>query len=137
MMSDGTWTTHLPLDGKVRQITLGMSTLCPVWKRTPFRGALENLKLEGVKRSEIDEEYNEPSSGVKVGWLTPLAIYKKREWIYQLTGQVERLANATRKEFKDLNLQLQKTSKMALQNRMPLDMLFLKEQRVCGYTFRI
>ncbi|XP_055648591.1 uncharacterized protein LOC129783006 [Falco peregrinus] len=29
-LSDGTWTTHLPLDGKVKQITLGMPTLCPI-----------------------------------------------------------------------------------------------------------
>ena len=39
-MSDGTWTTDLPLDGKVRQITLGMPTLCPIWKKAPFRGTL-------------------------------------------------------------------------------------------------
>lgn len=45
-MSDGTWTTHLPVDGKVRQITLGMPTLCPIWKKPPFRVALENLKME-------------------------------------------------------------------------------------------
>ena len=43
-LSDGTWTTQLPLDGKVRQVTLGMPTLCPIWKKSPFRGLLENLK---------------------------------------------------------------------------------------------
>lgn len=32
-MSDSTWTTHLPLDGKVKQITLGMPTLGPIWKK--------------------------------------------------------------------------------------------------------
>lgn len=56
-----------------------MLTPCPTWKRTHFIGALENLKLERVKRSEIDEQWNEPSTGVKFGWaleplLTPLAI---------------------------------------------------------------
>ena len=39
----------------------------------------------------------------------------------------------TRKGFKQLNLQLQATSRMTLQNRMALDMLLLKEHGVCGY----
>ncbi|XP_040977460.1 uncharacterized protein LOC121232958 [Aquila chrysaetos chrysaetos] len=137
-MSDGTWTTHLPLDGKVKQITLGMPTLCPIWKKSPFKGSLENLKLERAKKSEIDDEWNEPSTGVRISWalkslLTPLAIYRNRDWLYQLTGQVEKLANVTRKGFRDLNIQLQATSKMTLQNRMALDMLLLKEHGVCGY----
>ena len=33
----------------------------------------------------------------------------------------------------ELNLQLQATSRMTLQNRMALDMLLLKEHGVCGY----
>ena len=37
---------HLPLDGKVKQITLGMPTLCPIWKKSPFKGSLENLELK-------------------------------------------------------------------------------------------
>ena len=75
---------------------------------------------------------------MKTGWaleslLTPLAPYRNREWICQLTGQVERLANVTRKGFKDLNLEFQANSRMTLQNRMALDMLLLKEHGVCGY----
>lgn len=63
---------------------------------------------------------------MKIGWaleslLIPLATYRNREWIYQITGQVERLANVTR------------TLRMTLQNRMALDMLLLKEHGVCGY----
>jgi len=41
-MSDGTWSTHLLV--KVKQITLGMPTLHPIWKKTPFKGNSENLK---------------------------------------------------------------------------------------------
>lgn len=28
--SDGTWTTHLLVDEKVKEITLGLPTLCPI-----------------------------------------------------------------------------------------------------------
>lgn len=84
--SDGTWTTPLPLDGKVKQITSGMPTLCPIGKKTPFKGTVENLQLEWVRRSEMDEGWNEPSPGVEVGWaleclLSPLVIYRNKEWI--------------------------------------------------------
>ena len=65
--------------------------------------------------------------------MNPIASYRNREWLYQLTGQVEKLANVTRKGFKELNVQLQATSRMTLQNRMALDMLLLKEHGVCGY----
>ena len=34
---------------------------------------------------------------------------------------------------RDLNLQLQATTKMTLQNRMALDILLIKEHGVCGY----
>ncbi|XP_055650001.1 uncharacterized protein LOC129783700 [Falco peregrinus] len=138
-LSDGTWTTHLPLDGKVKQITLGMPTLCPIWKKSPFRGSLESLKLKLTKRSETDDDtWNEPSTGVKIGWaleslLNPIASYRNREWLYQLTGQVEKLTNVTKKRFKELNIQLQATSKITLQNRMTLDMLLLKEHGACVY----
>ncbi|XP_056217422.1 uncharacterized protein LOC130159631 [Falco biarmicus] len=137
-LSDGTWTTHLPLDGKVKQITLGMPTLCPIWKKSPFKGSLENLELKRIKRSGIsDDIWNEPSTGVKIGWaleslLNPIASYRNRAWLYHLTGQVEKLANVTKKGFKELNIQLQATSRMTLQNRMALDMLLLKEHGVCG-----
>ena len=65
--------------------------------------------------------------------MNPIASYRNREWLYQLTGQVEKLANVTRKGFKELNIQLQATSRMTLQNRMALDMLLLKQHGVCAY----
>ncbi|XP_062475501.1 uncharacterized protein LOC134164094 [Pezoporus occidentalis] len=43
--SDGTWTTHLSMEGPVREITLGLPTLCPIWKKSPFRGKLETLQI--------------------------------------------------------------------------------------------
>jgi len=140
VMSDGTWSTHLPYHRKVKQITLGIPTLCPIWKKSAFKGNSENLKLLRTKTSEVeeDENWNEPSTGVKIGWaleslLTPLSTYRNKAWLYKLTGQVEKLANVTRKGFRQLNLQLQATSRMTLQNRMALDMLLLKEHGVCGY----
>lgn len=56
-----------------------MPTLCPIGKKSPLRGTVENLQLEWVKRSEMDEGWNEPSPGVKVTrvlecLLTPLVI---------------------------------------------------------------
>lgn len=85
-MRDGTWTTPLPLDSKEKQITLGTPALCPIGKKAPFRGRVENLLLECVRRSKMDKGWNEPSSGVKVSWaleclLTPLVIHRNKEWI--------------------------------------------------------
>lgn len=31
--SDGTWTTHLAMNGPVKEITMGLPTLCPIWKK--------------------------------------------------------------------------------------------------------
>lgn len=46
---------------------------------------------------------------------------------------MEKLANEIRQGFKDLNLQLQATSRMTLKHRIALDMLLLNEHGVCGY----
>nr|XP_013806805.1 PREDICTED: uncharacterized protein LOC106491697 [Apteryx mantelli mantelli] len=135
--SDGQWTTHLPLDGLVTEITLGLPTLCPIWKKAPFKGRLENLWI--MKREiKDDDDWQEPSSGVKLGWaleslFAPISTYRNREMLYRLLGQTERLARVTKEGFKEINLQLQATTKMTLQNRMALDMLLLKEHGVCGY----
>lgn len=53
-------------------------------------------------------------------------------WLYNLTGQMEVLANATKTGLQDVNLQLQATSKLTLQNRLALDLLLLHEHGVCG-----
>uniref|UniRef100_A0A8B9T3C6 ribonuclease H n=1 Tax=Anas platyrhynchos TaxID=8839 RepID=A0A8B9T3C6_ANAPL len=131
--SDGTWTTHLSLDGPVKEITLGLPTLCPLWKKS-------SLIRRRTKRevSEENDEWQEPSTGIRFGWMAeslfaPIASYHNRELIYNLMGQVHRLASITRKGFKDLNIQLQATTGMTLQNRLALDMLLLKEHGVCGY----
>lgn len=58
---------------------------------------------------------------------------RNREMLYILMAQVDRLAMVTRKGLKGLNLQLQTTTKMTLQNRMALDTLLIKEHGVCGY----
>ncbi|RMC19663.1 hypothetical protein DUI87_03226 [Hirundo rustica rustica] len=100
------------------------------------------MKADEVRtRREVpdqDETWQEPSSGVKFGWaleslLSPVANYRNREMLYKLTGQVDRLARVTREGFKELNMQLQATTKMTVQNRLALDMLLLKEHGVCGF----
>ncbi|XP_059347666.1 uncharacterized protein LOC132086202 [Ammospiza nelsoni] len=140
--SDGTWTTYLPVDGKVKEITLGLPTLCPIWKKSPFNGKHELLQIrarrEVLDNENPDDTWQEPSSGVKFGWALeslfgPIANYKSREMLYKLTGQVGRLATVTREGFKELNIQFQATTKMTLQNRLALDMLLLKEHGVCGF----
>ncbi|XP_053935940.1 uncharacterized protein LOC128853667 [Cuculus canorus] len=138
--SDGTWTTHLPVTGKVKEITLGLPTLCPIWKRSPFKGKLETLQINRIKRDiKEDDTWQKPSTGVKVGWAleslfaAPVATYRNRDMIYKLIGQTERLARVTKKGFRDLNMQLKATTKMTLQNRRALDILLLKEHGVCGY----
>lgn len=140
--SDGTWTTHLPVDGKVREFTLGLPTSRPIWKRSPFNGKRELLQIR-TRREVLDDEnqdetWQEPSTGVKLGWALeslfgPIANYQNREMMYRLKGQVERLARVTQEGFKELNVQLQATTKMTLQNRLALDMLLLKEHEVCGF----
>ncbi|TRZ06748.1 hypothetical protein HGM15179_020354 [Zosterops borbonicus] len=70
--SDGTWMTHLPVDGEVKEITMGLLTLCPIWKTSPFNGSHELLQIR-AKRDVPDSEnqddtWQEPSSGVKLGW---------------------------------------------------------------------
>lgn len=54
-------------------------------------------------------------------------------WLYNLSGQIELLANTTRTGLQDLNTQVPTASKTALQNRLSLDLLLLHDNRVCGY----
>lgn len=137
VLGHGQWTTHLSLDGSVTQITLGVPTLCLYWKQNRL------IQRKGLQKREesLEEQWHEPSSGVQFGWILeslfpPVATYRNREMLSNLLGQTERLAAATKKGFKDLNLQLQATSRMTLQNRMALDLILLKEHGVCGYLSR-
>ncbi|XP_050839626.1 uncharacterized protein LOC127060434 [Serinus canaria] len=140
VMGHGQWTTHLPLDGPVTQVTLGVPTLCPLWKQSKLKasGTRKKREIDDLNLLGDEDQWHEPDSGVKFGWaleslFAPVATYRNREMLFKLLGQTERLALATRRGFKDLNLQLQATSRMTLQNRMALDMLLLKEHGVCGY----
>lgn len=103
---------------------------------------METLQISRAKRSleegEDEDTWHEPSDGVKFSWaleslFAQVATYRNREMIYKLTGQVSRLARATKEGFRDLNIQLQSTTKMVLQNRLALDTLLLKEHGVCGF----
>lgn len=108
--SDGTWTTYLPVDGKVKEITLGLPTLCPIWIKSPFNRKHELLQIrarrEVLDNENPDDTWQEPSSRVKFRWaleslLGPIANYQSREMLYKLTGQVDRLARVTREGFKN------------------------------------
>ncbi|RMC12173.1 hypothetical protein DUI87_11309 [Hirundo rustica rustica] len=140
VMGHGLWTTHMPIDGAVTQITLGVPTLCPFWKTSKLqeKELVSRKKREIEDDASIQEDWHEPDDGVKVGWMleslfAPISSYRNRERLYRLLGQTERLAATTKKGFRDLNLQLQATTRMTLQNRMALDLLLLKEHGVCGY----
>lgn len=145
VMGHGHWTTHMPVDGPTTQITLGVPTLCPFWKSTKLTASEIQMRHKRDISQEIGdigleegEDWHEPSSGVKFGWVleslfAQISSYRNREMLYKLLGQTERLAAVTKKGFKDLNLQLQATSTMTIQNRMALDMILLKEHGVCGY----
>ncbi|RMC09694.1 hypothetical protein DUI87_13480 [Hirundo rustica rustica] len=140
VMGHGLWTTHMPIYGAVTQITLGVPTLCPFWKTSKLqeKELVSRKKREIEDDASIQEDWHEPDDGVKVGWMleslfAPISSYRNREMLYRLLGQTERLAATTKKGFRDLNLQLQATTRMTLQNRMALDLLLLKEHGVCGY----
>lgn len=145
VMGHGQWTTHMPINGPVTQITLGVPTLCPLWKQSKLtqREIQSRTKRETNEVAEElglgdEDEWHEPSSGVKFGWVleslfAQISTYRNREMLYKLLGQTERLAAVTKKGFRDLNLQLQATTRMTVQNIMTLDLLLLKEHGVCGY----
>ncbi|RMC11006.1 hypothetical protein DUI87_12198 [Hirundo rustica rustica] len=60
------------------------------------------------------------------------AQWKERE-LLSPQGQVDGLARDTQEGFKEVNVQLQATTKMTLQNQLALDMLLLKKHGVCGF----
>lgn len=74
-----------------------------------------------------------------MGWILEsifspqISSFSNRVWLNNLTGQIEVLANATKIGLHDLNVQLQATSRMTLQNRLALDLMLLHENGVCGY----
>lgn len=130
--SSGEWHTHAPLTGPIREWTLGMLTLCPLWRKEP-------LHPHPWLRVKRDSEWKRPSSGVQIGWtlesifLPGVSALENKIAIYNLTYQTESLANATQKGLQDLNTQLQATSKMVLQHRLALDFMLVKAHGLCGY----
>ncbi|XP_050196620.1 uncharacterized protein LOC126653140 isoform X1 [Myiozetetes cayanensis] len=137
VMGHGQWTTHMPVDGPATQITLGVPTLCPYWKS----GKLTTLDMQPRQKRDTEqdsENWHDPSDGVKFGWameslFAPIASYRNREMLFKLMRQTERLAAVTKKGFRDMNVQLQATTRMTIQNRMALDLILLKQHGVCGY----
>ncbi|KAM7020577.1 uncharacterized protein M8220_017630, partial [Acridotheres tristis] len=138
VMGHGQWTTHLPIGGPITQITLGIPTLCPFWKQSKLTKEDQEERTKRELSPETDEtvnlenEWHEPGGSVKFGWMleslfAPVSTYRNREMLYKLLGQTERLAAVTKKGFRDLNLQLQATTRMTIQNSMALDLLLLKE----------
>jgi len=70
---------------------------------------------------------------MQAGWGYWTLITNNQLYIENLTWQVESLANWAKPAIIAVDLQLQATSKMTLQNRLALDMILLKENGVCGW----
>ncbi|XP_052636977.1 uncharacterized protein LOC128139080 [Harpia harpyja] len=139
--SDGRMYSHLNIVKQAGlQCGLGIPTVCP---RRIFEYTTPPIQRK--KR-----ELNDPSStqewiqsiqkpdyytwGQKVSlevFFAPSGYIQHQRVLENLTWQVHVLSNWTRYAFGELNLQVQ-VSKTALQNRLALDMLLLKEQGVCG-----
>ncbi|RMC19915.1 hypothetical protein DUI87_03481 [Hirundo rustica rustica] len=67
VMGHGLWTTHMPIDGAVTQITLGVPTLCPFWKTSKLqeKELVSRKKREIEDDASIQEDWHEPDDGVK------------------------------------------------------------------------
>lgn len=63
----------------------------------------------------------------------PTTAFQNQLILHNLTGQIEDLANETHVGLEELNAQLWVTSKMALQNRLALDLWLLHETGICEY----
>ncbi|XP_029867980.1 uncharacterized protein LOC115340467 [Aquila chrysaetos chrysaetos] len=143
--SDGKMYSHLNVIKQAGlRCGLGIPTMCP---RRIFKYTTPPIHR---KKRELDD----PSStqkwiqsilkpdyytwGQKVSleleaFFAPSGYIVRHQWVLEnLTWQVHVLSNWTRYAFGELNLQVQQVSKMALQNRLALDMFLLKEQGVCG-----
>lgn len=66
----------------------------------------------------------------------PTTAFQNQLILYNLTGQIEALANETHVGLEELNAQLWVTLKMALQNRLALDLWLLCKTGICEY-FRL
>lgn len=92
------------MGGPIREITLGLPTLCPIWKRSPLKNRQELLQVRHKREINEDDVWHEPSSSVKFGWalesfFAPISAYRNREMIDKLIGQMDRLARITKKVF--------------------------------------
>ncbi|XP_072706694.1 uncharacterized protein [Ciconia boyciana] len=135
VLSNGTWTNRLHFDIPNHQITLGVLTLCPLWKKNPLTPQLWGR----VKRESNMDPWHGPSTATKVGWamealLAPgIMAFENRVLFTNLTWQMNSLANATERGLLTINKQVQANSEITLQNRLALDLLLAKKRGLCGY----
>lgn len=61
-----------------------------------------------------------------------VSLKKHRLVLEAITWHISVLSNWAQHAFGELNTQVQQTAKMTLQNRLAVDMILLKEQRLCG-----
>ncbi|XP_064355834.1 uncharacterized protein LOC135324159 [Dromaius novaehollandiae] len=138
--SDGNMYTSLWAGLPDLQCTLGLPTLCPVWKRTPIRPHwISRMKRAKITLDGDVEGWQDPGVATRIAWGMEgfwgfgSATTRTRIWLSKLAYQVGKLANATEASIQLLNQQLQATSKMALQNRMALDLMMVHQNGLCGY----
>lgn len=143
--SDGKMYSHLNMyDMAGLQCTIGFPTMCPS----------KTFNYTLYRNNKVRREIHNPT-GAK-GWIGGIqvpdyytwgqnvaldlesffvsnGVIQRHKYVWEnLTRQVHVLSNWTGRSLEEPNLQVQQASKMALQDRLALDMLLLKEHGVCG-----
>lgn len=130
-MGTATWIIIIILIGT---LLLGAVNTLPLWREQP----LETAPWVQTKRYSRDP-WQYPKTRTVVEWdlelifMPQVTAFQNWKMFYALTRQTEALASATCVGLEELNVQLQATLNMALQNRLTLDLLLLHKNGVCRY----
>ncbi|XP_076193727.1 uncharacterized protein LOC143160061 [Aptenodytes patagonicus] len=144
--SNGKMYSHLHVHKMAGlRCAIGIPSMCPS-KTFDFINSGYNRKKQDTQKPQSAPEW--AVHGVQIPdyytWgmttslmleniFTPYVALKRHQFVLEnLTWQMHVLSNWTSHTFGELNLQVPQVSKMALQNRLALDMLLVKEQGVCG-----
>ncbi|XP_050192466.1 uncharacterized protein LOC126651033 [Myiozetetes cayanensis] len=143
--SDGKMYSHLNMyDMAGLQCTIGFPTMCP--SKTFNYTLYCNKKVQREIRNPVDAkgwiggiqvpDYYTWGQNVALDlelFFVPSGVNQRHQYVLEnLTRQIHVLSNWTERAYGKLNLQAQQVPKMALQNRLALDMVLLKEHGVCG-----
>ena len=146
--SDGKMYSHLHIHQMAGlRCTIGIPSVCP--SRTFDFNPEYNRRKRDVQTPQAAPEWvrgirtpDYYTWGTRVALaldahFAPGILLQRHQFVLEnLTWQAHILRNWTEHAFGELNLQVPQVSKMALQNRLALDMLLVKEQGVCGVLNR-